>query len=279
MPPHHVISSLAALLAAPGTPVLSASRVRAARPALSSDLPGVAVGMALTAANTVAPSRFQREGDQLVRNVGRFTVQAGANGWSADLRALDLTPLPVKHKPPANLDDVDIAVTNVTGTPTTYRLVVTPTATDEYRFDFARGRVVFGAPQANGDTLEIAHWTLSWREPIRWERLQGALLLELWSASAADAATLAERLQDRLGEAALPRTYGFLKLAPQRVESAESLQQTSGVGSPFAAWRQRLEYTFAHEFTGGGEATDGAAIRRIDVEIDDATPDSLTIGH
>jgi len=63
------------------------------------------------------------------------------------------------------------------------------------------------------------------------------------------------------------------------VEFAESLQHTSGDGGPFSAWRQRLEYAFAHEFTGGGEATDGAAIRRIDVTIDDATPDSLTIGH
>ncbi|MGH2897934.1 MAG: hypothetical protein ACRDMZ_04615, partial [Solirubrobacteraceae bacterium] len=160
-----------------------------------------------------------------------------------------------------------------------YRLVATPVAADEYRFDFTRGRVVFGAPQTSGNTLEIAHWTLSWREPIRWERLQGALKLELWSVSATDAASLAERLQDRLGEPVLTRQYGFLKLAPQLVESAESLQQTSGAGGPFAAWRQRLEYVFAHEYSAGGEETDGAAIRRIDVTIDDATPDALTIGQ
>jgi hypothetical protein len=279
MPPHHVISSLAAMLAASATPVLSANRVRAARPALSSDLPTVAVGMSLSDAGTVAPSRFQREGDQVVRHVRRLAAQAGTDGWSADLRSLDLTPLPVKRKPPANVDDVDISVTNVTGTPMTYQLVATPATAEEYRFDFARARVVFGAPQASGDTLEIAHWTLSWREPMRWERLQGALLLELWSVSATEAAGLTERLQNRLSEPALLRAYGFLKLAPQRVESAESLQHTSGVGGPFAAWRQRLEYAFAHEFTGGGEATDGAAIRRIEVTIDDATPDSLTIGH
>jgi hypothetical protein len=97
--------------------------------------------------------------------------------------------------------------------------------------------------------------------------------------SATEATQLAERVQDRLSELSLPRTYGFLKLAPQRVESAESLQQTSGDGGPFPAWRQRLEYAFAHEYSGGGEMTDGAAIRRIDVTFDDPTPDSLTIGH
>jgi len=278
MPPHHVISSLAALLSAPATPVLSANRVSAARPALSSDLPGVAVGMALNGAGTVAPSRFQRDGDQLVRHVGRYQAEAGVNGWSLDLRSLDLTPLPVKHKPPANLDGADISVVNV-GTPSTYRLVATPVAADEYRFDFARGRVVFGTPQPSGSTLEIAHWTLSWREPLRWERLQGALLLELWSVGAAESAALAQRLQDRLDDSTLSRAYGFLKLAPQRVESSESLQQTSGTAGAFPAWRQRMEYAFAHERTGGGEETEGAAIRRIDVTIDDTTPDSLTIGR
>ena len=185
----------------------------------------------------------------------------------------------MKHKPPANLTDADISVSNVTGAPAPYKLVATPSAQDEYRFDFARGRVLFGAAQTSGNTLEIAHWTLSWREPIRWERLQGALLLELWSVSATDAASLAQRLQDRLSDPAATRPFGFLKLAPQLVESAESLQQTSGAGGPFAAWRQRIEYAFAHEYSAGGEETDGAAIRRIDVTIDDATPDSLTIGQ
>ena len=117
------------------------------------------------------------------------------------------------------------------------------------------------------------------RLPLRWERMQGALLLELWTASASDAATLAQRLEDRLASPTLPRAHGFLRLTPQRVEAAESLQQTTGVGGSFAAWRQRLQYAFAHEALDGNEPSDGAPIHRIDVTIDDATPDQLTIGH
>jgi hypothetical protein len=103
--------------------------------------------------------------------------------------------------------------------------------------------------------------------------------LELWTSSASQAASLVTQLQDRCASAQGPRTFGFMKLDAQSVEPAESLQQTSGVAGSFGAWRQRLEYAFAHEYVPGGEESSGAAIRRIDVTMDDALPDSLTIGR
>ncbi|MGQ0643059.1 MAG: hypothetical protein ACT4P6_20120 [Gemmatimonadaceae bacterium] len=272
-------TSLAALLAAPPDPVLPTSRVVGLRPALAADLPSLAVGVTLADPSAGSPARFLREGDQIVRRRLQLVVQAEVDGFSADLRFLDLTP-PVRRAPAVNIEEGDVVIANLTtpSTPVPYRVVERPTSAEEYRVDFARARVVFGAPQQAGDRLEVNHWTVAWREPLRAELQRGALHLELWTSSAGQATTLAARLQDRCA-APGSRTYGFIRLDAQAVEPAESLQHSSGVAGAFVAWRQRLAYAFAHEFIAGGEDSGGAAIRRIDVTMDDVLPDSLTIGR
>jgi hypothetical protein len=204
-------------------------------------------------------------------------VQPAADGFSADLRTLEL-PVPVRRAP-LGAGEGDVAIANLTsGTTVVYSAVNQPGTAAEFRLDFARARVVFGAAQQAGDRLEVSHWTVSFREPLRAELLRGTLRLELWTSSATQAITLLTRLQDRCA-AATTRTYGFIRLDAQTVEPAESLQQSSGVGGAFSAWRQCLEYAFAHEYVGGGEDSGGAAIRRIDVTMDDVLPDRLTIGR
>ncbi len=281
MPPHRITSSLAALLAAPPDPVLPVARVTGLRPALAADLPSVAVGVAIAAPSASSPPRFLREGDQIVRIRRQLVVQPGSDGFASDLRFLDLSPLPVRRAPPGNEPDSAVAIVNLTNasSPVPYRVVARPTAGTEFRVDFARARVTFGAAQNAGERLEVSHWGVSWREPLRSEFLRGTLQLELWTSSASQAASLMTQLQDRCASASGPRTFGFMKLDAQSVEPAESLQQTSGVAGSFGAWRQRLEYAFAHEYVPGGEESSGVAIRRIDVTMDDALPDSLTIGR
>jgi hypothetical protein len=278
MPPHQITQSLAALLAATPDPVLPVARVAGLRPSLAADLPSLAVGVAIAEASAGSPPRFIREGDQLVRQRRQLVVQPAADGFSADLRTLEL-PVPVRRAPPLSAAEGDVAIANLTsGTAVVYSAVNQPGSAAEFRLDFARARVVFGAAQQAGDRLEVSHWTVSFREPLRAELLRGTLRLELWTSSATQATALLARLQDRCA-AATTRTYGFIKLDAQTVEPAESLQQSSGVGGAFSAWRQRLEYAFAHEYVGGGEDSGGAAIRRIDVTMDDVLPDRLTIGR
>lgn len=279
MPLHRVIASLASLLSAAPDALLPAGRVSVARPALAVDLPALAVGVVLDASGSVTTPRFIGEGEQRVQHRALLTVQAGTGGFAADRAALDLTPLPVRRAPPGSVD-ADVAIVNLTlpAGSQVYRAVAAPLSADEFRLDFARARVRFGAPQRAGDELEVSHWTVSWREPLRALRLQGTLLLELWTANSAEAAALGARLQDRLALPARTRFHGFLTLRPRRAEQAEALQQPSAIGAAFTAWRQRIECAFAHELVDGGQETAGATIRRIDVAMDDAVPDRLMIG-
>jgi hypothetical protein len=282
MPPHHLLASLSEFVGGPPNPVLPPGRVTAARPAVSSDLPMLSVGLALERDPAGAPARFVREGDQVVRHSTRVAVQSGANGFASDRLTLDLAPLPVKRRPPGigGPPEPDVMITNVaSGAPAAYELSPSPSLPNEFRIDFVRGRVAFGAPQEVGDALEVVHWTVARREPIRSERFQGTLVLEAWSASGGEGASLSDRLQDCLARVLEARPFGFLRLVPVRVEPGESVLQATGSGAAFPAWRQRLDYAFAYEGSLGGEESEGAPIHRIDVTIDDAVGDSLTVGR
>ena len=116
------------------------------------------------------------------------------------------------------------------------------------------------------------------RGPRRTERLAGVLGVEVWANSRAGLMTLSQRLQDRLGDVVAAKAVMLVRLRPERLSAGEALLQATPLGSAFPAWRQRLEYAFAYDGAFEDPMTEGAPIRRIDVEMDDRLPDHLTIG-
>jgi hypothetical protein len=115
--------------------------------------------------------------------------------------------------------------------------------------------------------------------PRHSERLGGVMGVEVWAATSPDLLALSERVQDRLADAAAIRGTGMIVLRAAACGAGEGLMHAPPGAAAFAAWRQRLEYTF--EYDGETEIieTDGAPIRRIDVTMDSALPDHLTIGQ
>jgi hypothetical protein len=181
MPPHSVVARLGAIMS--GTPsVLGANRVRAARPAVVTELPSLVVDFNLSTEGTVSRVRFVREG----------------------------------------------------------RPGVAPRHT---------------------------------------ERLGGVMGVEVWAATAPDLLALSEKVQDRLAESTAIRGSGMVVLRASACGAGEGLMHTPPGTAAFAAWRQRLEYTFEYDGETEVVETEGAPIKRIDVTMDSALPDHLTIGQ
>jgi hypothetical protein len=106
--------------------------------------------------------------------------------------------------------------------------------------------------------------------------LQGMLQLEIWAGAAAAVSTAARGVEQRLTDRTSARARGFIRLSPARLEAMEEVRRERAVGSPFAAWLQRLEYRFAFEDVTG--ETDGAGIiERIDVALDGQLAETLVI--
>lgn len=276
MPPSLIVARLARVLAEPEA-VLPEDRIGSRRPALVSDLPSIAVAMSFRQAPRPPATRFIREGHQPTEYVARVTVASGTRGFSDDLTRYSVDPLPLVRSP---VGGAAVTLTNMTdpNTPRPLRRAATPTTADEYRVDHPTGRVIFGAALRAGDSLEVSHWTMSWREPFAAEGFEGLLDLELWARSADELASIRERLEIRLALDRDVRRAGFLRLATSRFGAADHVRQSTGVGSDFPAWRQSLGYEFAFESTTGGTESAGDRIRKIEVDLDDATPERFTLG-
>ena len=95
-----------------------------------------------------------------------------------------------------------------------YTMVPAPTAASEYRIDLVAATVVFGAPQREGDTLDVTYWTMEWHDPTESDLMRGTVALELWTGDSASIATLSRGVQDRLGLRVAPRELGFTRLEP-----------------------------------------------------------------
>lgn len=278
-----VIDRMAEVLSAPPGAVLTAGSLGRRRPSGSADVPAVAISLRLDDPGKSGLGRFIRSGDALTRSGRVVEVQASAETFSDDLRTLRISPLPLRRNPLSNAPGFtanDLQIRNVTdpARPAEYRMESDPAARDAFRVDVRRAEIVFGAPQARGEVLEVTHWTVAWRDEILGDRFRGAMVFELWGNSFSEVDGLSRRLQLKLGaDRAALRRKGFLRVAPAALEPVENAVHTPPVGSAFPVWRQRLEYTFAFESEEGGEVSSGLPIKRIDVEVDDQLVESFTV--
>jgi hypothetical protein len=277
-----VVEGFVAVLAAEPDAVLPAIRIGDKLPFTASELPSVSVSLTVDPPRGNGMGQFLREGHQLVRNTA--IVQVGASPqFSGDLRSLALDPLPLKRNPSshsAGFSDADVSVRRVTGlgSPVTYRLMPAPQAQEEFALDVPRATLRFGAPQAQGDQLEVVHWTLEFRDDILSVRYTGSAVLDVWANILSEAAAVSRRLQQKLaGSRETVRLHGFAILNPSALESAASILQQPGAGSAFPAWKQSLRYRFAFETELGGGASGGGPIRRIQVDANDEVHETFLI--
>ncbi len=276
-----VVDRLVDLLGQPA-PVLAPFRIGTRRPALTGDLPAIACTVAVTSIVGRGIGRFIGSKHLPLRMTKRISVGAsGDAAFSADRRTLRLEP-PIRRNPTRTARELtgrDLAVVNATdeANAIAYTMVPAPTAASEYRIDLVAATVVFGAPQREGDTLDVTYWTMEWHDPTESDLMRGTVALELWTGDSASIATLSRGVQDRLGLRVAPRELGFTRLEPERLEPASGGAFPSYSGGTFTAWTQRLEYGFTFEEGVGGAASDGGIIRRMDATLNGHIAESLTI--
>jgi len=269
-----VVDRLVELMAQAPDPVLPAVRVGARRPASGTDVPSVSVSLTIDDARGAGVGEIGRAAAGVVQSTALVPVAVTPTSFTADLRTLRLEP-PVRRNPASPgtaLGESDVRVRNVTDAahPAVYHVAEQPSLATEYVVDVSRARLRFGAAQHVGDTLEVAYWTVRWRDDIEPQHLAGSMLLEVWGASAAETEDVSRRLQARLRTArALLKEKGFLRVSSSRLEAMEGVLLSPPVGSALPVWRQRLEYRFAFEGADGGAVSSGGPIRRIDVGVDD----------
>jgi hypothetical protein len=278
-----IVDHFAQFVAAAPNPVVAASRVAAQKPSTSGDLPALAVSIAIADQRTTGFGHIFRSGELATRTTAVVNVAGTAETFSPDLRQLRLQSLPLRKNPVSSggaFTGDDVQVTNVTDSshPVPYRFARRPTARDEFAIDADQGRLAFGAAQIAGHTLEIVHWTVTWRDDIEGAAYRGVMTVEVWAGSLADLTAASRRLQDRLfTHRPLLRQLGFSRLEPAGFLAAEHVLHTPAAGSAFAVWRQPLTYRFAFEVERPAEESSAGPIRRIDVDMHGAIDDALRI--
>ena len=278
-----VVDRMAEVLSSQPGAVLTAGSVGRRRPAGSADVPSVAVSLRLEGGGKSGLGRFIRSGDAMTRSGRVVEVRTGLDAFNADLKRLRISPLPLRRNPSstgAGFTANDLQVRNVTNIsrPVEYRMEGEPAARDAFRVDVKRAEIVFGAPQTQGERLEVTHWTVAWRDEVLGDRFRGTMIFELWGSAFAEVEALSRRLQAKLSsDPATLRQKGFLRVAPAGLEPVENVMHTPTVGTAFPVWTQRLEYSFAFEAEEGGEVSSGLPIKRIDVELDDQLVESFTV--
>ena len=267
-----VIANMVGFLSAAPDPVLDAARLGDRLPSSSGDVPALAMSLVVESTRGTGMGRFRREGNQLVRNTAIVPIQSTPDTFSADLRVLQLAPLPLR-----NPDDVQVVRVTGQDQPATYRASSRPTAINEFQVDALRARLLFGAAQPAGEKLAVTHWTVDFRNDIAGGRLQGIITFEVWGGSATETSTIAQNLQTKLevNETDL-REHGFASLAPTILEAAENIAYQAATGSTFPVWKQRLAYRFHFDLEQGGDASSGGPIQKINVNLDDAVVESFS---
>jgi hypothetical protein len=71
-------------------------------------------------------------------------------------------------------------VINVTDAahPVAYRFTSHPSQPQEFGIDVPQARLTFGGPQRSGDTLSVAHRTVTWRDDIEGAAYRGVMTLD-----------------------------------------------------------------------------------------------------
>jgi hypothetical protein len=280
---YSIVDHFAQLVAAAPNPVVVAGSVAAQKPSTSGDMPALAVSVAITDQRTTGLGHVMRSGEFVTRTTAVVNVGGTAAGFSPDLRQLRLQSLPLRKNPVSSegaLTGDDVQVTNVTDSthPIRYRFARRPTAPDEFAIDPEQARLAFGAAQTAGHSLEIVHWTVTWRDDIEGAAYRGVLTVEVWAEGLADLTATSRRLQDRpFTHRPLLRQLGFSRLEAAGFLAAEHVLHTPVAGSAFAAWRQLLTYRFAFEVERPAEDSRAGPIRRIDVDMHGAVQDAVRI--
>jgi len=278
-----IVDHFAQLVATPPDAVVPASRVTAQQPSTSGDMPALAVSVAIADQRTTGLGHVIRSGEVITRTTAVINVAATPDTFSPDLRQLRLQSLPLRRNPQstgAAFTGDDVQVTNVSdlAQPVQYRFARRPTAPAEFAIDAEQARLTFGGAQVSGHTLEIAHWTVTWRDDIEGAAYRGVITVDVWAGSLTDLTAVSRSVQDRLlTHRALMRQLGFSRLEPAGVLAAEHTLHTPAAGSAFPAWRQPLTYRFAFEFERPAQDSSGGPIRRIDVDMHGAVDDALII--
>jgi hypothetical protein len=267
-----VIAGMVNFLSAAPDPLLIATRLGDRLPSSSGDVPAVAMSLSVDSVRGTGMGRFRKEGHQIVRSTAIVEVQAAPATFSADLKTLQLSPLPLR-----NPDDVQVVRVTGPGQPVTYHMTPRPVAVDVFAVDAVRGRLLFGAPQPHGEKLQVTHWTVDFRNDITGGRCQGTITLEVWGGSATETATLAQKLQMKLiAEEAPLRQSGFASVTPSALGAIENIIYQPAMGGTFPVWKQRLVYQFHFDQEQGGEASSGGPIQKININMDDAVVEAFS---
>ena len=280
---HLVIDRLVEVIAGAGGISAPAGNLGSRRPSSGSDIPAVSVSLTLETEKSPAIGRFIRSGDSLAMSSSVIEVKASPDTFSAGLKSLRISPLPLRKNPSSTKREFaadDLQVRNVTdpANPAPYLMTGNPVRKDEFKLDVARAQIEFGAAQTEGEKLELTHWTVTWRDEILADRFIGSMELEIWANSFNQADGIARNLQDVLRSSrALLREKGFLKLHPFSLGPAEHLQIDPPLGSAIPVWKQKLEYRFAFEAEDGGELSGGVPIKQVNVEMDNQIVETFSI--
>jgi hypothetical protein len=278
-----IADNLAASLSMLPDPLLPAANMGMKKPATVADLPAISLVLEMDGLERDGIGRVARSGEIVVKNTALVTVSQDPELFSPDLQAMRLRPLPLRKNPSTRqtgLNAYEVELRNITepGQKISYRQVLKPSHPDEFTLDPPRARVIFGGPQIPADTLEVTHWTVTWRDDIIISRYKGRVFLEIWAENFSEIDALSRKLQTRLAVQPGPwRQQGFLMICPNRMESAENFRHTPASGTSFSVWRQQLVYGFAFEAEEGAELSEGLPIKKISVDMDQELPETFTV--
>jgi Tfp pilus assembly major pilin PilA len=278
-----VIDRLVEALASGSEPLLSAERMGPRKPTASVEIPAVVFSLQLDQAKGAGLGRFVRAGDTIVKSTNIIQVALSVDTFAENLRTLRIAPLPLKRNPSSTstrFGASDISIKNVTdqNNEITYTFTDKPAQPNEYTVKTATAEIIFGAAQTPNDKLEVAHWTVTWRDEILGDIFRGQLAMEVWANSISQSREVSRKLQDKLKtDRSLLRNKGFVDLKPAALKPAENMTHVPVTGSSFPVWIQTLEYKFTFEAEDGGELSSGIPIKRIDVDMDDFIVEQFSV--
>lgn len=278
-----VIDRLVEALASGSEPLLSADRMGPKKPTASVEIPAVVFSLQLDQAKGAGLGRFVRAGDTIVQSTSIIEVAPSIDTFSENLKTLRIAPLPLKRNPSATTTKFgagDIAIKNVTdlNNQINYTFTEKPTQPNQYTVKTATAEIIFGTPQTPNDKLEIAHWTVTWRDEILGDIFRGRIAMDVWANTINQSRDVSRKLQDKLKtDRSLLRNKGFIDLKPVSLKPAENMTHVPVVGSAFPVWVQTLEYRFTFEAEDGGELSSGIPIKRIDIDMDDFIVEQFSV--
>jgi hypothetical protein len=223
-----VIDGMALFLSGAPDPLLPAAQIGNRLPSTPNDLPSVALSLAIESTRGTGMGAFRREGNQVVQNTRVVDVAASPSTFTTDLKTLRLAALPIRRNPvsdnlPFSKDDASVTRITGHGQPVAYSYSDHPSRVDEFRVDDVGGRIIFGAPQPEGEKLQVIYWTVNFRDDITGSFCKGFITIEVWGGSANDASAAARKLQSKLTDRPGRGSAVFSTLLPAALNAAELL--------------------------------------------------------